>query len=158
MTNQPGGYPPQYPGYPPPPHQQGYPSYPPPGYEGYPQQQAAPQWPAQYEFSEQENKTIERCAAWAKALAVLNYVMAGLQVINLNIVGIIINVGIGIAFWRASKSLADVVETQGNDVQHLMSSLKSISAALMIRLVLVAVGLGVVLLVGLIVAVVFLAV
>lgn len=158
MTN--GGYPPQegYPGYPPPPHQQGYPAYPPPGYEGYPPQQAMPQWPAQYEFSEQENQTIEKCAAWSKALAVLFYFNAALQVINFNIIGIAIYVGIGIAFWKASKSLAAVVETQGSDVKHLMDALKALSGAFMIRLICVAVGFGLLFIIGLIAALVYLAV
>jgi hypothetical protein len=156
MTNHPG-YPPQqaYPNYPPPPHQAGYPGYP-PGYEGG--YQAAPQWPQQYEFTETENKTIERCAAWSKALAVFNFFSAALQLINFNIVGIAINIGIGLAFWKASKSLESVVETQGNDVQHLMDALKSLSSALLIRLILIAVACGILLLVGLIVGVVFLAV
>ena len=163
MTDPNQGYPPPH-GYPPPqgyphgyppPDQQGYPAYPPQGYAGYPP--AAQQWPPQYEFSEVENKTVERAAAWTKALAVLFFVQAGLQVINLNIIFIAIDIGIGIAFWRASKSLASVVETEGNDVKHLMDALKSLSGAFMIRLVLVAVGLGIALVVGLIVGAVVLA-
>jgi hypothetical protein len=151
-----GGYPPQaHPGYPPP-HQQGYPAYPPAGYAGYPPQ-AAPQWPAQYEFSEVENKTIERCAAWCKALAVLFFVQAGLQVINLNVIILGVDIVIGLMFWRASKSLSAVVETEGNDVRHLMDALKSISFAFLIRLIVVAVAVGLSLLLGLIVGAVFLA-
>ena len=153
MTDPHQGYPQQgYPGYPPP-HQQGYPAYPPPGYSGYP-----PQMPAQYEFSEVENKTIERCAAWVKALAVLFFFNAGLQLINFNVIGIAIYIGIGVGFWKAGKSLAAVIETEGNDVKHLMDALKSMSGAFMIRLICVAIGFGLLFLIGLIALIVVLAV
>ncbi len=154
MTDPNQGYPP--PG-PPPPHQQGYPAYPPPGYGVHPPQ-AAPQWePPQYEFSAVENQTIERCAAWSKALAVLFFVQAGLQIINLHFVFIAVDIAMGIAFWRAFKSLAAVVETQGNDVRHLMDALGSLSSAFMIRLVVVVIAVGVALALGLIVGAIFLA-
>jgi hypothetical protein len=100
-------------------------------------------WPAggqpQYEFSEQENKTVERAAAWAKGLGLIMFIECGLQLINLNVLGLLLHATLGYFFWRGGQALTEVVETEGNDVQHLLEALEKLGTALQIRIIVVSV-------------------
>ncbi len=148
----PGGHPQQGYGQP----QQGY-GQPQQGY-GQPQQgygqQHAPAGYSQpgagfapgrgYEFRDSENEVIRKAAGGAKFLGILFFIQAGLQLFNFNIIAIAINVALGVSFFQGGKSLQAVTETQGNDIPHLMEGLEKLSSALLIRLVLVGIALGLV--------------
>lgn len=101
-----------------------------------------------YEFSGVENKTIGRCATWAKAVGILFFVQAGLAVLDFNIVSIAIDLAIGLAMWKGGKALQSVVETQGNDVFQMMEALNQLSSAFTIRLVIVGIAFGIMAIAG----------
>ncbi len=156
----PQGHPPQghpQPGYPP---QQGYPpqGQPQPGFAqpgfappGYPQPGFAPS--PGYEFSAVENTTIGRTATWAKAVGVFFFIQAALGLLDFNIIGIAIDLAIGLALWKGGKSMQGVVDTQGNDVPQMMEALEQMSSAFTIRLVLVGIAVGILVLAGIALAV-----
>jgi len=107
-----------------------------------------------YEFTQRENKTIQKAASWAKILAIVIFIQAGLSAIQqlaaLNICGVIVGVGValavGISFFQAGKSLQAVVDTEGSDIGHMMTALERLGTAFMIRIVLVCVAIGLVVL------------
>lgn len=106
-----------------------------------------------HEFGPAENATIGSTGTWAKALGVIGFVDAGLEVLNLNLVGAGIAFAIALAFWKAGSSLTTVVATQGHDVHHLMQAVQQIGSAFYTRIVvtLLAVGLVAIVAVGLVV-------
>lgn len=131
--------------------QQGYPQqgYPQQGYpqQGYPQQgfgQAGFGQPpvSEYEFSAVEEQTVGRAATWAKAVAILFFIQAAFSLIGFNILAVAIDVAIGMSIWKGSKALSAVVDTQGNDVGHMMEAMSQLSTAFTIRLVIVGIVLG----------------
>ena len=138
-----GGYPPQPP-YPP---QGGYPQQPPyPPQGGYPPPPYPPQAPypphpgfapppmrPQYEFSGEQNTTLETVGRWAKALGILMFVQAGFAVFGSNHLGALVDIGLGLLLFGGGTSLGAVVTTQGNDVQHLMQALDKLSTLFAIR-------------------------
>ena len=116
-----------YPPYPPPPYppQAGYPPppYPPPPGVGAPQ----------YEFTAEQNTTLAGVARWAKALAIILFVQGGAAFFSGNWFGALIDLALGILLWGGATSLAAVVDTQGNDVRHLMQALDKLSTVFAIR-------------------------
>ena len=154
---QPTAYPPQAqtpagvatPGYPPPAL--------PPGQPGLTAPVGVVPQASGYEFTEQENVTVERAAAWAKGLGLLMFVQCGLQLINLNVIGVLLYVVLGVLFWRGGAALTKVVETQGNDVGHLLEAMRQLGQALLLRIVVVSAAAVILLLVGVITAIAVLA-
>lgn len=131
--------PPNNPGYPASPHQ-GIPPEAMPGGTIPPGTITGPiTGPAEYEFSEEENTSVERAGAWAKGLGLLSFVHTGLQLLNLNPAGLIYHAILGVLFFRGGQSLTEVVETEGNDTQHLLDALDRLGTALWIRSIVVAV-------------------
>ena len=55
----------------------------------------------EYEFTEEENRPIAKCAFWAKALGILLFVMAGIDLINLDIFSVAINIVVGVSSCSA---------------------------------------------------------
>lgn len=144
--------------------QQGYPQqgqpqqgYPQQGYpqQGYPQQgfgQAGFGGPpiSEYEFSQVEEQTVGRAATWAKAVAILFFIQAAFSLISFNVIAIAVDVAIGLAIWKGAKALSAVVDTQGNDIGHMMEAMSQLSTAFTIRLVIVGIVLALCVLGGLI--------
>lgn len=101
-----------------------------------------------HEFGPAENATIGSAATWAKALGVVGFVDVGLDALNLNVVGAAIAFAIALAFWKAGSSLSSVVTTQGHDVPHLMQAVQQIGSAFHTRTIVTLIGAGLLLLVG----------
>lgn len=101
-----------------------------------------------HEFGVAENATIGSAATWAKALGVVGFVDVGLEALNLNIIGAAIALAIALAFWKAGSSLSSVVTTQGHDVPHLMHAVQQIGSAFHTRTIVTLIGAGLLLLVG----------
>ncbi len=149
-----GGYGPPGGGYGPPGgHGGGPPGYGPLGYgpQGYAAQGYGPQGYGHapgVEFGPAQNAEIEGTATWARVLGIVGFVQAGYQLLSVNLIGAIISLVIALAFFKGGGSLRTVTQTQGQDVHHLISALGQFGSAFMVRIVLTAIGLGLMLLVG----------
>ncbi|MBS2012015.1 MAG: hypothetical protein JST00_03955 [Deltaproteobacteria bacterium] len=130
--------------YMPPSPQQGYP----PGPPGYP----PPGGPMgyEYEFSDEENRGIASAAFWARLLAIFLIITGVASLVNCNIVAFGIDLGIGLTFLGAASSLTAVVNTQGNDIQHMMTALGKLGSAFKIRVFVTLAAVVLVFVIGLI--------
>jgi hypothetical protein len=119
--------------------QQGYGA--PPGYPG--QQPYGGGYGGGYEFNQQENAVIAQAAFWARLLGIFLIVTGAVAMLNCNIIQFALDLAVGIAFLGGATSLNAVVNTQGNDVQHMMTALTKLGGAFKIRVIvtLIAVGL-----------------
>lgn len=99
-----------------------------------------PTAPASYEFSKTENATISRTATWAKALSVMFFVSTAVQVFNLNILGILVDLAIGVTFWKGATLLDSVVNTEDDDVPNMLGALGQLQTAFTIRIIITAVA------------------
>ena len=103
-----------------------------------------------YEFSESENRTFSGIALAAQSWGLLS-VLTGVPLALLgsqSYAVLVCGVGvcfIGIAFWRAGRSLRSVVETEGDDITHAIAGLHQLTRAFRIQ---VGCSFGMVLVVG----------
>ena len=111
---------------------------------------------AQYEFTGEQNTTVAAVARWAKALAIMMFIQAGFALLSGNWLGAVIDLCLGLPLWGGGASLTNVVNTQGNDVGHLMQALDKLSTVFAIRvgfgiffIVIAAIGAAIALAVGL---------
>jgi len=116
-------------------------------------------WPApagEYEFTDSENRVIGKAGLWALILGIVMFVQAGVELLNSqNIVLVGVYVTVGIFYLLSGKSLKAVVNTQGSDVSLMMSALKKLRVALLIRVIVTAITAAVILtVIGVVVAVV----
>jgi hypothetical protein len=87
------------------------------------------------EFGPSENAVLDGAALWSKVLGVVYFVQSAGQLINLNIIAAPITFFMGLGYWKGGTSLKHVTQTQGNDVQHLMTALDQFGTTFMIRIV-----------------------
>jgi len=107
-----------------------------------------------YEFNPSENEAIRTTAKWIQVLGVINSVLALIQLCN-GVQGIISASIYGATAWvllGAARALRKVVETEGEDITHLMTGLDGLSTLFSLRLwlmvtSLVLAGLGLVVLI-----------
>ena len=104
--------------------------------------------PPAYEFTKTENATISRTATWAKAVAVMFFINTFVQVVNLNILSILVNLAIGITFWKGANLLDAVVDTEDDDVPNMLGALEQLQTAFTIRIIITAVAAAIGLVVG----------
>lgn len=158
---QPYGAPPPQPGFAPPPYgspagtlpsgfgQQQAPM-PPPGYGG-PMQQVSYGGFGNYEFNDQENAIIAKAAGRARLWGIISIVIGALYTISgfffflspgllTNFASGIKDIIVGVVFLGVAGSLTSVVQTQGNDVQHMMQALDKLSTSLMVQIIVTIVG------------------
>lgn len=132
------GYPAQQAGYP----QQGYGA--PPQAAGW-QQPGAPQgggFPAPgagggYEFDAYQNEVIGSAATWTMVLGIINLLQSVGQLVGQNRNGIAsaVYIATGVFLIVASTAFRKVVDTQGNDIFHLTTALKTFSNVLLLRII-----------------------
>lgn len=104
-----------------------------------------------YEFNALENSIIDKTARRAKLWGTISLVFGILQV--LSSCAAVVNPGlasqfptgviaivVGIVFMGVGTSLKNVVQTQGNDVGHMMRALEKLGNAFMIQIVCTIVG------------------
>lgn len=89
---------------------------------------------AGYEFSATENETIGKVALWAKVLAGALAVQALTSVVGGNYLGVIVEVIVIISLFQGAQAFDNVVNSQGNDVMHLMEALEKVSTVFAIRI------------------------
>lgn len=106
-----------------------------------------PQWG--YEFNAAEDEVIAGMARWTRIfswfalLSGIVLAVGGLLTLPagvLNVVGGSVYIFIGMWFQGAAKSLRNVVDTEGDDIAHLMSALENLRSAFMAMVVLVGIG------------------
>ena len=99
-----------------------------------------------YEFNDMENQIIDKTASRAKLWGIISTVIGGCQVLlscgsfanpsfASNLPAGIIAIVIGITFMGVGSSLKMVVQTQGNDLMHMMQALQKMSSAFMVQIV-----------------------
>jgi|GEM_PF-2181741 len=96
--------------------------------------------PPAYEFSKTENATIGRAAKWGKALALMFFARTALEVFNLDIIGIVVDLAVGITFWKGAALLEAVVQTEDEDVPKMIGALEQLHTAFTIRILITAIG------------------
>jgi hypothetical protein len=94
-----------------------------------------------YEFNDVENAVITKAAFWARLLGIFMIVSGAASLLNCNVVSFAIDLAVGITFLGAATSLTMVVNTEGNDVQHMMTALGKLRTAFKIRVIVVLVAL-----------------
>jgi hypothetical protein len=122
----------------------------------------------QYEFNDMENSVIDKTAGRAKLWGIISTTVGALQV--LGSCGAVANPGwamylpagivaivVGVTFMGVGNSLKNVVQTQGNDVMHMMQALEKMGSAFMIQIVCAIVGFVLAVLVAFLVAFVLVA-
>ena len=91
-----------------------------------------------YEFDARANQRIARTAEWLKFFGLFQYAMGAIQLLE-GFVGILpfgLSCALGFILLQASKSLQAVVDTEGDDIDHLMQALGGLDTLFLIRLVL----------------------
>jgi hypothetical protein len=104
-----------------------------------------------YEFSQMENQIIERAATRTRVWGIISIILGVLEL--LGTVGAIASPGliiylpqgivsiiIGTTFLGAGNSLRAVVDTQGNDVPHMMTAIQKLGSAFNIQIIVTVVG------------------
>jgi len=104
-----------------------------------------------YEFNDMENQVIDKAAGRAKLWGIISTTIGGLQVLGscgslaqpslatwlpTGIVAIIV----GVTFIGVGNSLKSVVQTQGNDLMHMMQALQKMSTAFTVEIVCAIIG------------------
>ncbi len=106
-----------------------------------------------YEFSADQNVVLEKTALWIRLFAWIMMVSAALMALGGLLSGeagsIVVLVlaavyfMIGLTFRDASVSMNSVVDTQGNDIEHLMVALDKLGSALKTMAILVLIGVAI---------------
>jgi hypothetical protein len=108
-----------------------------------------------YEFNDMENSIIDKAAGRAKLWGIISTVIGALQCLGtcgaianpgmaiylpLGIVGIIV----GLTFVGVGNALKNVVNTQGNDIAHMMQAVQKMGSAFLIQTITTLVGIALV--------------
>lgn len=104
-----------------------------------------------YEFNDFENSVIDKTASRAKLWGIISTVIGALQL--LGSCGMVANASyatylpsgiialvVGITFIGVGNSLKSVVQTQGNDMMHMMQALQKLGSAFMIQIIATIIG------------------
>jgi len=121
-----------------------------------------------YEFNEMENSIIDKTASRAKLWGIISIVFGVLNFMSscggfakadmfLNLPTGIVGIVVGIAFLGVGNSLKMVVQTQGNDLMHMMQALQKMGSAFMVQIVVTIIGFVLALLIFMLVAFVLVA-
>ncbi len=104
-----------------------------------------------YEFNETENAVIDKTAGRAKLWGIISTVVGVLQIcfscgavsrpdmatyLPTGIIAIVV----GLTFLGVGNSLKSVVQTQGNDMAHMMQAMDKISTAFLIQIICTIIG------------------
>jgi hypothetical protein len=115
-----------------------------------PQQGYAPGYVAQpygghgggYEFDHQQNMVIQQAAFWARLLGIFLIITGVVALLNCNVISFALDLAVGLAFLGGASAFTAVVNTQGNDVMHLMTALTKLGSAFKIRVIVTFIAVG----------------
>jgi hypothetical protein len=104
-----------------------------------------------YEFNDTENAIIDKAASRAKLWGIISTTIGGLQCLAscgaiaspglaTNLPTGIDAIVVGITFMGVGNSLKSVVQTQGNDLMHMMQALDKMGSAFMVQIVCAIIG------------------
>ena len=112
-----------------------------------------------YEFNEQENARIGLAATFTKVFGAVSFIAGGIGFllsfvplikvglapqaffgVLLAAVGALISIGIGYIYFSSGQAFSRVVDTQGDDIAHLMDALSRLRSAFRFEVILIAVG------------------
>jgi hypothetical protein len=104
-----------------------------------------------YEFNDLENQIIDKTAQRAKLWGIISTVVGALQCLAScgavanptmasNLPTGIIAVVVGVTFMGVGNSLKMVVQTQGNDLMHMMQALQKMGSAFMVQIICAIIG------------------
>ncbi|CAN5924355.1 hypothetical protein BH11MYX4_BH11MYX4_00420 [soil metagenome] len=121
-----------------------------------------------YEFNDTENAIIDKAASRAKLWGIISTTIGGLQCLAscgaiaspglaTNLPTGIVAIVVGITFMGVGNSLKMVVQTQGNDLMHMMQALDKMGSAFMVQIVCAIIGFVLTVLAFLLVAFIFVA-
>ena len=96
-----------------------------------------------YEFTTKENLTLSQAAQWARVLGAINVLTGITQLSNgfSGLVNMAIDLGIGMALWNGGGAQKRVVDTEGDDISHMMDAMTNLARVFTIRLAMIALGL-----------------
>lgn len=101
-----------------------------------------------YEFDQQQNAAIDQAAFWARLLGIFLIITGAVAMLNCNVVTFALDLAVGIAFLGGATAFKAVVNTQGNDVMHLMTALTKLGNAFKIRVIVTFIAVGLMLVIG----------
>lgn len=104
-----------------------------------------------YEFNDMENSVIDKTAGRAKLWGIISITIGALECmascgavaspgLATNLPTGIVAIVVGISFLGVGNSLKSVVQTQGNDMMHMMQALQKMGSAFMVQIVCAIVG------------------
>jgi hypothetical protein len=99
-----------------------------------------------YEFNDMENSIIAKTAGRAKVWGIISIVIGALYLFSALFFflspGLLINVApgiggiiVGISFVGVGNSLTSVVQTQGNDVEHMMQAMQKLGTSFLTQII-----------------------
>jgi len=104
-----------------------------------------------YEFNDMENAVIDKTASRAKLWGIISITIGALECmascgavaspgLATNLPTGIVAIVVGVSFLGVGNSLKSVVQTQGNDMMHMMQALQKMGGAFMVQIVCAIVG------------------
>ena len=109
----------------------------------YPSPYQQPQQPQSYdyEFTPEQNVTIASTSLWARVLGIVMIVVGVASLLNCNIIALIIDLIVGIYLLGGASSLSMVVNTQGNDIAHMVQAIDKLGSAFKTRVIVTLIAL-----------------
>jgi len=100
----------------------------------------------QYEFNDMENAIIAKTAGRAKVWGIISIVIGALYLLSslffflspgllANLAPGIGGIVVGITFVGVGNSLSSIVQTQGNDIEHMMAAMQKLGTAFMTQII-----------------------
>ena len=104
-----------------------------------------------YEFNDMENQIIDKTASRAKLWGIISTTIGALQVLQscgavaspilaISLPTGIVMIVVGVTFMGVGSSLKMVVQTQGNDLMHMMQALQKMGSAFTVQIVAYVIG------------------
>jgi hypothetical protein len=104
-----------------------------------------------YEFNDMENAVIDKTASRAKLWGIISITIGALECmascgavaspgLATNLPTGIVAIVVGISFLGVGNSLKSVVQTQGNDMMHMMQAMQKLGSAFMIQIIATIIG------------------
>ena len=95
-----------------------------------------------YEFDQFQNQVIAQAAFWARLLGIFLIITGAVALLNCNVISFALDLAVGLAFLGGATAFNAVVNTQGNDIMHLMTALDKIGRAFKIRVIVTFIAVG----------------
>jgi len=105
---------------------------------------------AHYEFDSRQNGILQKAATWTSLFAWIMMISAAIMAVGgllsgeagsiVALIGAAIYFTIGLTFRDAASAMTAVVETAGNDMEHLMTALDKLGSAFKVMAIVFLIG------------------